>query len=144
MNQKIDLIKQLAKDHGLITTKRDREIVYKRYYLYSELRPYCSLQQIGDIFEKDHASVCHGIKAHHVWMKAKDHMYMQTIRDLYAAVNLYDMELELNLQDNQIMVHTAKIANNMVHVVLQFRSMDPERYQQLDGLMSINEFKQLI
>jgi hypothetical protein len=69
---------------------------------------------------------------------------MNTIRDLYAAVNLYDMELELKLTENQIMVHTAKIANNMVHVVLQFRSMDPEKYQKLDGLMSINEFKQLI
>ena len=144
MNPKIDLIKQLAKDHGLITTKRDREIVYKRYYLYSELRPYCSLQQIGDIFEKDHASICHGVKAHHAWMKAKDQLYMQTIRDLYAEINQYDLDLELNMKDDQVMVHTSKIVNNMVHVILQFKSKEAEKYAQLSGLMSINEFKNLM
>lgn len=144
MNPKVDLIKQLAKDHGLITTKRDRDIVYKRYYLYSELRPFCSLQQVADVFGKDHASVCHGIKTHNAWMRAKDKLYMNTIKELYAEVNQYELELELSLKEDQIMVHTTKIANNMVHVILQFRSMEPEKFDQLKGLMPINEFKELI
>jgi hypothetical protein len=71
------MIMDLAEKHGLKVRNRKRELVYKRYYLWSELRRWHSLSAIGEMFNMDHCSVLHGLKQHNVWMKAKDYEYLK-------------------------------------------------------------------
>jgi hypothetical protein len=59
----IEKIKYMIELHNLISTKRSREIVYKRYYLFSELKKLgLNLSEIGRMLEKDHVTVMHGLK----------------------------------------------------------------------------------
>jgi hypothetical protein len=58
----IEKIKYMIELHNLISTKRSRGIVYKRYYLFSELKKLgLNLSEIGRMLEKDHVTVMHGL-----------------------------------------------------------------------------------
>jgi hypothetical protein len=50
--------------------------------LYFELRKNCTLQEIGHMFRKDHASVLHGIKMHEAWTLVNDKQYLSTIKPI--------------------------------------------------------------
>lgn len=65
MKNKIALIHELIALYDLTNKSRDRGLIYKRAYLYHELRTSgFSLTQIGEIFGKHHATILHGIKTH--------------------------------------------------------------------------------
>ena len=65
MKNKIAIIHELVETYDLRNKRRDRGLIYKRYFLYNELRTSgFSLAQIGEIFGKHHASIIHGIKTH--------------------------------------------------------------------------------
>lgn len=63
---RLQLIEQLIKEHGLANKGRSRGIVYKRYYLYNELRAlHFTLEDIGAMFGgKHYATVLHGLRQH--------------------------------------------------------------------------------
>ena len=64
-------------------TRRDRHqaIIYKRYYLYHQLHmAKLSLSHIGLLFNKDHATVIHGLKMHKMYMKSKDAIYLHHVQ----------------------------------------------------------------
>ena len=49
--------------HNLCDKGRQRELVYKRNYIYSELyKLNINLTQIGKMLDKDHVTVMHGLK----------------------------------------------------------------------------------
>ena len=49
--------------HNLCDKGRNRELVYKRNYIYSELyKLNINLTQIGRMLDKDHVTVMHGLK----------------------------------------------------------------------------------
>jgi hypothetical protein len=59
----IDKIKYMIELHNLISSSRKRDLVYKRYYLFSELyKLNINLTQIGRMLDKDHVTVMHGLK----------------------------------------------------------------------------------
>ena len=59
----IDKIKYMIELHNLCDKSRQRELVYKRYYLFSELyKLKINKTQIGKIMDKDHVTVMHGLK----------------------------------------------------------------------------------
>jgi hypothetical protein len=59
----IEKIKYMIELHNLCDKSRQRELVYKRYYLFSELyKLNINLTQIGKIMDKDHVTVMHGLK----------------------------------------------------------------------------------
>lgn len=78
----IRIAKHLIKEYGLHIESRSRPLVYQRYYLYYQLRKNCTLQEIGDIFGKDHASVLHGIKMHEAWTLVNDREYLMLISQI--------------------------------------------------------------
>lgn len=79
---RIRIAKHLIKQYGLDLNSRSQSLVYQRFYLYHELRKNCTLQEIGQIFGKDHASVLHGIKMHQAWTLIGDKQYISTIKPL--------------------------------------------------------------
>jgi hypothetical protein len=74
---KTAIAKELIREHGLYTHSRNREIVYKRYFLYAQLRDDMTYQAIGELFGKDHASIVHGINIHKSWMAINDKVYLK-------------------------------------------------------------------
>jgi hypothetical protein len=59
----IEKIKYMIELHNLISSSRKRDLVYKRYYLFSELyKLNINLTQIGRMLDKDHVTVMHGLK----------------------------------------------------------------------------------
>lgn len=62
---------------------RRQSIIYKRYYLYHQLqKAQLSLSHIGLLFNKDHATVIHGLKMHRMYMKSKDAIYLHHIQPI--------------------------------------------------------------
>lgn len=62
---RLELIEQLIEQHGLKTPNRSRNYLYKRYYLYNELRKLeYTLEEIGAMFGRDYSTVIHGLRQH--------------------------------------------------------------------------------
>jgi hypothetical protein len=103
---RIRIVKYLIKEFSLDTQSRSQALVYQRFYLYYELRKNCTLQEIGEIFRKDHASVLHGIKMHEAWTLIGDKQYLSTIKAIKEEFQLQMMEgfskgdeLRISLED---------------------------------------------
>jgi hypothetical protein len=59
----IEKIKYMIDLYNLTTSCRDRDLVYKRAYIYSELRKLgMNLSDIGRLLEKHHATIINGLK----------------------------------------------------------------------------------
>lgn len=78
----IAMYRKLIEDHGLKSTSRKRELVYKRYFLYTRMRRTMSLSYIASFFEKDHASVIYGINTCKYFEKINDYVFQSTVEDL--------------------------------------------------------------
>lgn len=63
---------------------RNRELVYKRYYLYYVLhfKRHLTTRIIGMYFNKDHSTISVGIQKHQYWWNIKDKNYLRTIHPL--------------------------------------------------------------
>ncbi len=72
-----EIIKYIE-DNKLNSKDRYRHIVYKRFYLSNLLRNNgLTLQEIGKIFKKDHATIMYGIKIHKDFMSINDSIYIE-------------------------------------------------------------------
>ena len=95
MKNKIALIHELIAAYDLTNKCRDRGLIYKRAYLYHELRTSgFSLSQIGEIFGKHHATIIHGITQSKLFGRAKDEMYLIDTKDLFEEFNNKKIELK--------------------------------------------------
>jgi hypothetical protein len=50
--------------------------VYKRYYLFSELRKELTLEAIASMFNLNHSTIIHGLNQHDKYMKMNDRIYI--------------------------------------------------------------------
>jgi hypothetical protein len=82
-NNFISNVQYLIDFYELKQVCRRQDIIYKRYFLYDQLRKAnYSLSSIGRIFDKNHASVLHGIRMHQVYTKSKDKVYKMYTADI--------------------------------------------------------------
>jgi len=80
--KRIDKIKELIEKDGLLTKKRHRHLIDKRSYLYYLLREEgFTLERIGKMFDKDHATILNGIKKHEFYTAVKDYSYDKNTED---------------------------------------------------------------
>lgn len=99
MKNKIQIIHELVEAYDLKNKTRTRGLLYKRYFLYHELRSSgFSLTQIGEIFGKHHASIIHGLKTHVNLMSYEDPDYsyeiMQLREQLKGSVVIYPEQIK--------------------------------------------------
>jgi hypothetical protein len=74
---------ELIDKYNLKRKDRRRGTIYKRYYLYSKLYDAkLSLSHIGLLFNKDHATVIHGLKMHKLYTSQKDAVYQHHIQPI--------------------------------------------------------------
>lgn len=80
----IETVTQYAKDNGLFEKCRKREVVYKRNYLYKYLvNSGYNLSETGRAFQKDHASVIHGLKQYELFKD--DEMFLDVVQNEMLA-----------------------------------------------------------
>jgi hypothetical protein len=73
---RLALIHDFIEIHGLKNKLRKRELVYKRYYIYNELREAgLNLMQTAEVFGKNHASIFHGLRMHSDMIRFRDAVY---------------------------------------------------------------------
>jgi hypothetical protein len=94
MKNRIAIIHELIEKYDLTNKCRDRGLIYKRAFLYNELRTSgFSLTQIGEIFGKHHATIIHGLRTHKDLMGYRDEEYrnetIQLKEQLEGSVILY-------------------------------------------------------
>lgn len=120
MNEIIYIEKMIDK-YNLKNNSRRRSLVCKRYYLMYELRRFkMPLQKIGKLFDRNHATVIHGIRMHKRWSKQQDLEYLYEIEqlkaDLYqdnfipkikvrAIEQINDVKLSIYLPNDRIYMH---------------------------------------
>jgi hypothetical protein len=91
----IEKIKYMIELHNLISTKRSRAIVYKRYYLFSELKKLgFNLSEIGRMLEKDHVTVMHGLNVDNQFQNC-DKIYDDIIAPIKDYLYPSDRPVEL-------------------------------------------------
>jgi chromosomal replication initiation ATPase DnaA len=87
----LEKIIKLINDDQLNVPSRSQVKCHRRYYLFHKMRERgLSLQQVGDYFGRDHATVLHGVKMHNTYTEQKDFKYL---KDTEEYDNLF--------QDNQ-------------------------------------------
>ena len=99
LNNAIRVIEQFE----LKCKSRKREKVYQRAYLMAKLRQMgCTLDYIGSLFGKNHATVLHNIETHKHFTKVSDFEYrlaITPVRETYKNMNL---EIQANIFDDVI------------------------------------------
>ena len=69
----------IIQKYKLDVPNRKRNLIYKRYYLFDQLhKAKLSLNQIGDLFNKDHSTVIHGLRVHDMFTRMKDKLYLDS------------------------------------------------------------------
>ena len=134
-------IMDLAEKHGLKVRNRKRELVYKRYYLWSELRRWHSLASIGEMFGMDHCSVLHGLKQHNTWMRSKDFEYLRTINEIYKEIHEHSL---LEMSEEKMWLYVDNISGNMVTLTIKLNTDDPSHFLDNSGYITREELKKLI
>lgn len=93
---RLALIHELIQQYDLKTKNRRREVLFKRYYLYNELRKAgLNLMQIGEIFDKDHSSIIHGLRTHEDLLACRNADYVaetRTIAEYLEGSELPDLK----------------------------------------------------
>jgi chromosomal replication initiation ATPase DnaA len=99
METRIDFIQnviEVVERHDLKKVSRKQEIIYPRYYIYSLLRDAkYSLSAIGRIFNKDHATVLHGIRMHKLFTRQNDKVYEMLIEQVKSEIYITPKEYNL-------------------------------------------------
>jgi len=76
-----DLIKKLIKKDGLNTKSRNAPLINRRMYLYNLMRRHGMIyEDIGKYFDRDHATVMHGVRRFEYLIEAKDQMLLTDIK----------------------------------------------------------------
>ena len=77
----IEKLKEYIEAEGLNTPSREQVLRYKRHYICYRLKRYSrfKLYEIGNLFNRHHATAIHSIKAHH--SLKNDKVYQDTIAE---------------------------------------------------------------
>jgi hypothetical protein len=80
---KIEEITAIIAAEELNLPNRQREKVYRRFYLANLLRiEGLMLKEIGALLDKNHATIIHYIESHKYWTRIKDRQYLNYTIDL--------------------------------------------------------------
>ena len=84
---RLEKINELIEKYGLKHVTRRRDVLFKRYFIYNELRV-CglSLTMIGEIFGKNHATVLNGLRIHKDMLSYRDADYASETAAIQAEL----------------------------------------------------------
>jgi hypothetical protein len=110
---KIENVKELIERYKLDQKNRKREIIYIRSILYTQLRSEkWTLAQIGKLFNKDHATILHGLRCYQENIKYQDFKDINTRIEQELNLATQEIEPEAKLQLTKIELDILE-ANNI-------------------------------
>lgn len=78
----LDNIRFIVKKYDLDSPSRVREKAYRRFFMYDQLYPMMTLAKIGELFNRDHATVLKGIREARMFESARDKYYLDIVKDI--------------------------------------------------------------
>jgi len=96
---KIKEVERYIEEHGLNTSCRERELVDQRNYLYKYIRITYGLSyvKIGTMFNKNHATVLHGIGNYEQLKRTKDY-----IRNICFLIKEFPIRSEMEFLTSSV------------------------------------------
>lgn len=132
---------KIAEEYNLGRRCRDQHLVYKRFYLFSELRKELTLESIGKIFNVKHCSVIHGLKQHESFMKNNDRVYINTINDVFQKVNKFDIR---DLHPGNMYMEVIEDEDSFITLKMYLNTKHPDLYRDNQGIISREILKEMI
>lgn len=84
--------------YGLDGKSRMRTLVYRRAYIMAKLRQIgCTYEMIGELFNKDHATVVYAVKNHDYYIKVGDMPYRLAVEPVKTTFKQMNQEVQLNI-----------------------------------------------
>jgi len=121
---KIENVKEVIERYQLDKKNRKREVIYIRSILYTHLRnEKWTLAQIGKLFNKDHATILHGLRCYQENIKYQDFKDINNRieQELNLATQEIEPEAKLQLTDIELDILEAnnitqfyEIKNNLI------------------------------
>jgi hypothetical protein len=121
---KIENVKEVIERYQLDKKNRKREVIYIRSILYTQLRnEKWTLAQIGKLFNKDHATILHGLRCYQENIKYQDFKDINNRieQELNLATQEIEPEAKLQLTDIELDILEAnnitqfyEIKNNLI------------------------------
>jgi hypothetical protein len=110
---KIENVNEVIERYQLATPNRARVLVYIRSIMYTQLRnDKWTLAQIGKLFNKNHATILHGLRCYTLNIKYKDFQELNTRIEQELNLAICDIEPESKLQLTDIEIDILD-ANNI-------------------------------
>lgn len=83
-------VREIISTEGLKRLNRKQYIVHQRYFLMAFLRQNTklSLTDIGNMFERNHATVINGINQHENLIQFKDKVYRDNVKNIKTFLEL--------------------------------------------------------
>jgi DNA-binding transcriptional MerR regulator len=125
----IEKIKYMIDLYNLTTSCRDRDLVYKRAYIYSELRKLgMNLSEIGRLMDKHHATIINGLKVDNQFQNC-DKIY----DDIIAPIKhyLYPGEAPIELPKYSIFEDVMNCNNTTDLRIIKMR-IENDQYRERD------------
>jgi hypothetical protein len=132
---------KLAEENGINRRCRNRELVYKRYYLFSELRKELTLEAIARMFEMNHSTVLYGLKQHEMFMKMNDRIYINTVADVFEKVNEFNLR---DLAPGNVHMKITHDQDSFVTMELYLHTKHADLYRDNQGVISREVFKEML
>ena len=105
----ISNLDQIIEMFDLKKKDRHQPYLYRRYYLYYILHKNgYSMTHIGKIFNKDHASIIHGIRVHKNMIHIKDKYYKLFVDELDEIINMSERYDNRDIQMDVLKCTTIK------------------------------------
>jgi hypothetical protein len=121
---KIENVKELIERYKLDQKNRKRELIYIRSILYTQLRnEKWTLAQIGKLFNKDHATILHGLRCYQENIKYQDFKDINTrieqelnlaTQEIEPEAKLQLTEIELDILEANNITQFYEIKNNLI------------------------------
>jgi hypothetical protein len=137
-------VKQLitiAEENKLARKCRKQDVVYKRYYLFSELRKELTLESIGNMFNLNHSTILHGLKQHDKYMKMNDRIYINSVAPLFEKVNEFNIR---DLDPGNVHMKITNDHDSFVTMEIYLHTKHADLFRDNQGVISRELLKEMI
>lgn len=132
---------KLAEENKLIRKCRNQSLVYRRYYLFNELRKELTLEAIARLFKMNHCTVLYGLKQHDMFMKMNDRIYINAVADLFERINEFNIR---DLDPGNVHMKITNDENQFITMEIYLYTKHADLYRENQGVISREVLKELL
>lgn len=132
---------KIAEEHNLIRKCRNQPLVYKRYYIFNELRKELTLEAIARLFQMNHSTVLYGLKQHDLFMRMNDRIYINIVSELFQKVNEFAID---ELDSSNMHMKIINDEDSFITIELYINTKHADIYRENQGMVTRELFKEML